>query len=94
MGVARGPPASANTDRKVGRKKRLRAYTNKYWQAPTAAENDDDDVSSSDDNGVVFGNDNVETEGRYTPQERNTEAMSVLSAHSHSYLEDDDGTGS
>ncbi|KAK1869453.1 hypothetical protein I4F81_011929 [Pyropia yezoensis] len=76
------------------RQKRLRAYTNKYWMAPAqAGDDDDDDDSSVDDNGVYFDNDNAETEGCYAPRERDKKLLAELVANSHSYLEDDDGTG-
>lgn len=76
-----------------GEEKRLRAYTNKYWGVPVAGTQGEDDSSSDEDNGIYFDNDNVETEGCYTPQEKDPERLHELVANSHSYLEDDDGQG-
>lgn len=76
-----------------GAEKRLRAYTNKYWEAPVEGGEGEDDASSDEDNGIYFENDNVETEGCYAPQEKDPERLHELIANSHSYLEDDDGQG-
>lgn len=77
-----------------GREKRLRSLTNKYWQEAGAASGEDaDDVSADEDNGFFFNKDNVETEGCYAPQETDPEKIKQLISNSHSYLENDDGTG-
>lgn len=77
-----------------GREKRLRSHTNKYWQEAGAASGEDaDDVSADEDNGFFFNKDNVETEGCYAPQETDPEKIKQLISNSHSYLENDDGTG-
>lgn len=77
----------------AGGEKRLRAHTNKYWDAPVAGGEDEDEASSDEDNGIYFDNDNVETEGCYSPQEKDPDRLRDLIANSHSYLEDDDGQG-
>lgn len=77
-----------------GEEKRLRAYSNRYWQAAEAADGQDaDDVSEDEDDGVYFNNPNAETEGCYAPLEQDPEKLRQLIAHSHSYLENDDSTG-
>lgn len=77
-----------------GREKRLRSHTNTYWQQAGAANSDDGgDVSADEDGGVFFNNDNVETEGCYAPMEKDPEKIKQLVANSHSYLENEDGTG-
>lgn len=76
-----------------GAEKRLRAYTNKYWEAEVPGGQGAGDTSSDEDNGIHFGNENAETEGCYSPQEKDPGRLHELIANSHSYLEDDDGQG-
>lgn len=76
-----------------GDEKRLRAYTNKYWAAPSAAGDGDDDSSGDEDDGYYFNNGNTETEGCYADMTRADARMRQIIAHSNSYLENDDGSG-
>lgn len=76
-----------------GDEKRLRAYTNKYWAAPSDAGEDDDDSSGDEDDGFYFNNGNAETEGCYADMQHADARMKEIIAHSNSYLENDDGSG-
>lgn len=76
-----------------GEEKRLRAYTNKYWEARSGTGEVDDDSSGDDDDGFYFNNGDVETEGCYADMEHADARMRQIIAHSNSYLENDDGSG-
>ncbi|KAK1862782.1 hypothetical protein I4F81_005349 [Pyropia yezoensis] len=79
--------------------KRLRGYNNRYWEGSPAGEEQEvggaeaEDSSDYEDDGIHYNNDNVETEGCYAPQEKDSERLKELLAHSRSYLENDDGGG-
>lgn len=76
--------------------KRLRKFNNKYWEeawAAAAARQEDDDMSDDEDDAMFFGNMNADTEGCYARMETDPTKIQELIANSHSYLENDDGTG-
>lgn len=50
-------------------------------------------MSDDEDDAMFFGNMNAETEGCYAPMETDPTKIQELIAKSHSYLENDDGTG-
>lgn len=76
-----------------GDEKRLRAYTNKYWETTSGTGEDDDDSSGDEDDGFYFNNGNAETEGCYADMQDADARMKEIVAHSNSYLENDDGSG-
>lgn len=76
-----------------GEEKRLRAYTNKYWEAPSETGEGDTDSSGDEDDGFYFHNDNAETEGCYADLAEADARMKEIIAHSNSYLENEDGSG-
>lgn len=75
-----------------GMEKRLRAHTNKYWDARRPS-GESEDASEVEDDGVFFDNSNVEFDGCYAPEELDPVLIAELVVNAQSFLEDDDGTG-
>lgn len=79
-----------------GAEKRLRSYNNRYREteaAGNAHDEEEEDVSEDEDGGFFCENENVETEGCYAPVEKDAAKLKELVGMSHSYLENDDGSG-
>lgn len=74
-----------------GVEKRLRAHSNKYWDARRRKRQSDDE-SEVEDDGVYFDNTNVELNGCYAPEELDPVLIAELVVSAQSFLEDDDGT--
>ncbi|KAK1864508.1 hypothetical protein I4F81_007054 [Pyropia yezoensis] len=81
-----------------GVEKRLRSYNNRYWEQKTTddaeeVEEEGEDLSDDEDDGYFFENENAESEGCYAPVEKDAAKLKELERMSHSYLENDDGSG-
>jgi len=74
-----------------GRMKRLRAHTNRYWDARRRAQADEDDTSEPEDNGIFFNNANTEHNGTYAPVETDPARLEELLVCTSSLLEGGDG---